>query len=155
LEQHFRVHKGVRVGHAKRIGEGLAREVYAAQVEFSPDSERRSGVYVVLLPQAGWPDPDLNKRTRHQARVLEALRGQLLPFRIPEVIGAVQTDLGLALIQRYLEGIPVDLRAGRMPSIRPWEIVGELAASVHRCSLPEEVCPGSATRREHALQALR
>jgi aminoglycoside phosphotransferase (APT) family kinase protein len=53
--------------------------------------------------------------------------------------------------------MPLDLRAGRQPSVCPWQVIAEIAASLHGVDIqaaPPPV-PGFPTRREHALAALQ
>jgi hypothetical protein len=78
-----------------------------------------------------------------------------LSFRIPEVAGAFPDENRLALVRRFVRGVELELRIGRQ-AVKPWAIVGEIAAAVH--AVPgtdvEDIVPGAATRREHALEAL-
>jgi aminoglycoside phosphotransferase (APT) family kinase protein len=146
----------VEVGFVKWIGAGISRDVFAAEVALAPDPERRSGVYVVLLPRPD-ADADLDLRTRQELRLLARLRRTALPFRVPEGSGVLPEAGHLAFVRRFVSGFPLDLRAGRQPSVRPWKTIGQIAAAIH--ALPtapfEDIVPGHATRRGHAEESLR
>lgn len=144
------------VGFVKKIAEGLSRDIFAAQVDFTPDPDRRSGPFVVLLPQSD-ADDGLDVRTRKELRLLGRLSQLTLPFRVPTVVGAYPDSGRMALVREFVPGIELELRAGRQPSIRPWETLGEIMAAIHGLdgARLEDVLPDSSTRREHAQAALR
>ena len=145
----------VEVGRVVKIGEGLSRDVFGAEVTVRPDRERISGQYVVLLPRAQAP-LELNARTRRELRLLAWLQGRCDRFRVPRPLGALPEYRGIALARAFVRGIPLDMRAGRQPSVKPWQVVGEIAASMHGIdvsSVPPFV-EGFSTRRDHALAAL-
>ena len=144
---------GVRdIGRVKKLGDGLSREVYGAGVEHSDGTEE---AYAVLLPSRD-ADEELSERTLREVQLLSKLRGRSFPFRVPVVVGALREGRHAALVRHFVAGIPLDLRAGRQGSVRPWEIVGEVAAALH--AVPggevEDVTVGFATRRAHALDRL-
>jgi aminoglycoside phosphotransferase (APT) family kinase protein len=120
-----------------------------------PDPDEVSESYVVLLPRRK-AEPGLEARTRKELRLLAWLQYHTLRFRVPRPLGVVADQDGLALARTFVRGIPLDLRAGRQGSVRPWQIVGEIAASVHNLKLTflPECVGGHSTRREHALVAL-
>jgi aminoglycoside phosphotransferase (APT) family kinase protein len=159
LERLAREHGGpgaeVEVGRATKIGEGLSRDVFAAEVSVRPDPDDLSDVYVVQLP-GNEAEPGLEGRTRKELRLLAWLQYHTLQFRVPRPLGVVADQGGLALARAFVRGIPLDLRAGRQPSLRPWQIVGEIAASLHslEVTLLPECVSGHSTRQEHALAAL-
>jgi hypothetical protein len=64
--------------------------------------------------------------------------------------------VGLALVRSFLSGVELDLRAGRQARIRPWEVVGELAAAVHSLDVATfgDLLPGHDTRKAHAEEWL-
>ena len=140
------------VGWVKKIGDGLSRDIFAAEVELE---DGRCEAYVVALPRRD-AEPALDERTSRELRLVARLRSRGFPFRLPEMIGAFPDGDRLALVRRFAAGIELDLRAGRQPAVRPWEIVAEIAAAIH--AVPgesvEDVLPGSATRRAHARAAL-
>lgn len=142
----------VEVGYVKRMGRGLSRDILAAEVEVVPDPGNLSGAYAVLLPCRD-AIPGLDPRTRREAEVLARLA---LPFRVPDVLGAVPDGRQWILVRQFLDGIELDLRAGRQPSVRPWEVVGDVAAAIHGIDLAgfADLLPGYLTRREHGKAAL-
>jgi aminoglycoside phosphotransferase (APT) family kinase protein len=145
----------IEIGRVTKVGQGLSRDVFAAAVEVSPDPGALSGPYAVLLPTRG-ADPSLDERTEREFRLLDRLAQLTLPLRVPRAMGVWPDQGRLALVRGFLPGVELDLRAGRQPSVRPWEVVGQLAAAVH--SLDVEtfagLLPGHETRRAHAEEAL-
>lgn len=141
----------VEIGYVKRLGEGLSRDVFAARIDLSPDPGQRSGGYVVLVPRRH-ADRELGERTDREALLLARLARLRPPFRIPDVVGVVADGAHRLLVRRFVQGIDLDFRAGRLPGVRPWEIVGKLAASVHALNTRSlvDVLPGYPSRREHA-----
>lgn len=139
------------IGWVKKIGDGLSRDIFAAEVELA---DGRCEAYVVALPRAG-AEPDLDERTSRELRLIARLRTRSFPFRILEMVGAFPDGHRLALVRRFVRGIELELRSGRQP-VKPWAIVGEIAAAIH--AVPgtdvEDIVPGAATRREHALEAI-
>jgi aminoglycoside phosphotransferase (APT) family kinase protein len=140
------------IGRVVKIGDGLSRDIFAAEVEFS---NRTSDSYVIALPRRD-ADATLDERTKRELRLVARLRGRSFPFRLPENIGAFPDGDQLALVRRFVRGIELDLRAGRQPSLKPWEIIGEIASAIHAVEGTElaDVLPGTATRAEHALEAI-
>ncbi len=145
----------VEIGWVKKIGMGLSRDIFAAHVEVAPDPGKISGPYVVLLPRRD-AIPGLDARTAREVAVLERLASLNLPFRVPHVLGAIPKSGRLALVREFVDGIDLDLRAGRQASIRPWEVVGRVAAAIHNIDLVgfRDVLPGHTTRREHGEAVL-
>ena len=146
----------VEVGRVRKVGEGFSRKTYAAHVDVSPDPDRLAGVWAVLLPgrQASAEDG------RRWVRELWAL-GQLarlqLPFRVPAALGAFPEGDLPVIIRRFMAGAPMDLRAGRMPGVRPAELIGQIAAAVHTIDVSDwpRRPAGGATRRAHGEEMLR
>jgi aminoglycoside phosphotransferase (APT) family kinase protein len=145
----------VEIGRVTRLGQGLSRDVFAAPVELSPDPGALSGPYAVLLPVRR-VDDGFDERTKREARLLERLAKLSLPFRVPIVLGAWRDAGYLALVRSFLSGVELDLRAGRQARIRPWEVVGELAAAVHSLDVATfgDLLPGHDTRKVHAEEWL-
>jgi len=145
----------VAVGRVKSVGRGLSREVYAAHVDLSPDADGCRGVWAVLLPGRGATPRDCRRWVREVA-VLGQLAREKLPFRVPEPLGVFREEGRPALIRRFLDGIPADLREGRMPSVRPVELVGRIAAAIHAIDVTDwpRRPPGGPNRLEHATEAL-
>ena len=140
------------IGWVKKIGDGLSRDIFAAEVELV---DGRCDTYVVALPRRD-AEPALDDRTRRELRLVARLRERELPFRVPEMIGAFPDGDRLALVRRFVRGIELDLRADRQPSVRPWAIVGEITAAIHSVagSQVAELVPGPSTRRAHALEEI-
>jgi len=142
-------------GASVDVGRGLSRDLFAAEVNVSPDLHDLSGVYVVPLPRR---DAILgfDARTRREAVLLERLGAFKLPFRVPRLIGVIPEAGRPVMVREFLEGLDLDLRAGRQPGVRPWEVVGRLAAAIHNIDVAEfqTILPGHTTRREHAEAVL-
>lgn len=139
------------IGWVKKVGDGLSRDIFAAEVELA---DGRCEAYVVALPRAG-AEPGLDERTSRELRLIARLRTRSFPFRIPEMVGAFPDGDRLALVRRFVRGVELELRCGRQP-VKPWAIVGEVAAAIHAVPGTEvaDIVPGAATRREHALEAM-
>lgn len=151
LETAFAQHERVSVGRVRPVGEGLSHRVFAAFVEFEPDPGGHSGAYVVSLP--GWHDDPAERRDpRREALLLAQIAASTSAIRVPGITAVLPVEGGDAVVRTYLEGSPLDLRAGRQPSVRPWEVVGEVAATIHGIDLARVPdLPGPVTRRAHAL----
>ncbi len=144
---------GIReIGRVTKIGDGLCREVYGASVEHEDGTEQG---YSVLLSRRD-ADERLSERALREVRLVSALRQRSFPFRVPAIVGAIPEGRHVALVRHFVPGVPLDLRAGRQPWVRPWEIVGEIAAAIHAVpgSEIEDIVTGFATRRAHALDQL-
>lgn len=152
---------GFEIGWVKFLGDGLCRKAFIAEVILRPDPESLSGNYVVLLPR---PDAEwsFDERARSEARLLTLLASIDLPLRIPKVLGLLSDGGRPAIIETAIHGVPLDLRAGRQSSLRPWDIVAQVASAVHALNgealaVPENPgwkMPGFGTRRDHALASL-
>ena len=139
------------IGRVRKRGEGLSRET------FFVTAERAAGeteVYAVSLPRA--TDPALDARTQKEFTLLHRLSGYELPFRVPEPVGVVRDDVGLALVTRAVAGISLPMKAGTPNVAEPFETIAAIAAAIHH--LPQQmvadVASGYSTRREHARAAL-
>lgn len=139
----------VEVGRVRRLGAGLSREVYYAEVEVGDTSE----LMTVLLATED-ADPDLDERTRAEIALLAELAKLPLPFEIPR--DATLHDEGgrLAVVRPFVSGAPLEMRKVD----RSWERIGRIAAAIH--ALPVErfaalPLPRHPTRRDHALDAVR
>jgi aminoglycoside phosphotransferase len=139
----------VDVGFVKSLGCGLSRQGFCANVELTPDPDARSGVYVALISTG--EDPDYHAGVVREAEALRWLDGRLTKVRAPKVVALVDTDGDLILVETFVEGCEVDLRAGRQPG-RPWELVAEVAAAIHEVPPPPELAPR--THREHRMDTL-
>jgi aminoglycoside phosphotransferase (APT) family kinase protein len=151
----------VDIGWVQYLDRGLCRKAFTAEVEFNPDPSGLSGAYVILLPLPE-AEPSFDARARFEARLLTHLATLDLPLRIPRILGLLSCDGRPATIETLVHGIPLDLRAGHQPGVRPWDVVAEVAATVHTLDVdalsvpggPAGKIPGSSTRRVHALAQL-
>jgi len=146
----------VEVGRVKKVGEGLFRSVYAAHVDLSPDPDNLSGAWAVLLPDPRATTEDCRRWVR-EVTTLGQLAREQLPFRVPAPLGAFPDEDRPAIIRRFIDGVPVDLRAGRMPSIRPAELVARIAAAIHAIDVTawQRRPSGGRSRRAHAEELMR
>jgi aminoglycoside phosphotransferase (APT) family kinase protein len=140
----------VFVGRLTCLGRGLTRRQFAAAVELTPDRASLSDTYVVGLPLEA--DAALEGRLAAEAAVLDLLARHAVPFRVPRPVrapGPHQT----ATIRTFVPGVELDLRAGRQPGVRPWQVVGELAAAVHQVPLKSLYgrVPTFTSRKDFAL----
>jgi len=135
------------------IGRGVHRVAFRVNFKLKPDPHKISGDRVLLYPYAEEAE-EIKERLYREATALELLAAIKTPFRIPKPVGGVEVNGAVVLLERFVEGDPIDLRAGRCLAGKPWEVVGELAAVVHQLSEIGEQVGGYATRREHALSAL-
>lgn len=151
LEAAFARYGAVEIGRVRKVGEGLSHEVYAAYVEVRPDAGGRSGAYAVYLPSR-WADPERRVDPRCEASLLDRVAAETQALRVPDIVAVVSTGGGDIVVRRYLEGIPLDLRAGHQSGVRPWAIVGQVAATIHGIDVAGvSALAGYPTRREHAL----
>lgn len=139
----------IHIDRVRKIGDGSSHEVFAASVEVHPDPEGRSGSYAVLIParsaeSAPSPDP------WRAWELLDHIAERTQAIRVATIKAIVPTRDGRVIVRRYLEGVPLDPRAGRQNRIRPWDVFGRVAAAIHAMDagrLP--ALPGYATRRAH------
>lgn len=145
----------IEVGWVNKLGEGLDRDVYWANVEVRPDPDGITGDYTAAVHRADAPS-EFDERARREAKLLPILATAGLPFRVPRRAAVVEVNRLVILVREALSGFPLDLRFGRQGSLRPWEIVGWLAASVHRIDTSDWplALPGHPTRRAHARSHL-
>jgi aminoglycoside phosphotransferase (APT) family kinase protein len=149
----------VEIGRAVKIGDGLSRDVFVADLDVDPDPDKISDDYAVLLP-GKQVDAGLEERTLRELEILPWLetlaKTGALPFRVPRLLGASREEAGTVMVRTCLPGLPLDLRAERQAPILPWEVVGQVAAAIHvldPASAPQAL-GGHVTRREHALSTL-
>jgi len=141
----------VTVGRSTSLGRGLSRRQFAAAVDLNPDPAHLSGTYVVGLPLAH-SDRRLEVRLVAEMAILERLATLPLSFRVPSVTRCGVDSAQAATIRTFLPGIELDLRAGRQTSVKPWLVVGELAAAVHQLPATRfcDCIPGFASRDDFA-----
>lgn len=119
------------IGYVRKMGDGLSREVFAAEVRIPMGGAKHDDVEIaVLLPRRDC-DRLIDERVRKEARILDALRTMGLPFRIPRVFGVCLDAGRLVLVRSFERGVELDLRAGRQNRVRPWERVANIAAAIH------------------------
>ena len=141
----------VAVGRVRKIGDGLSRDVFVAEVTIEVDQVASSGFYTVLLPR--WDaDPEVDQRTQRELELLPLLRQKDLPVRIPAVLGTLRDSGHLVVVREFIDGVPLDLRIGRQGDVLPWEVVGQIAAIVHSLEVSHlaDIVPGHDTRQTHA-----
>jgi aminoglycoside phosphotransferase (APT) family kinase protein len=109
---------------------------------------------VVRVPQrdAGKHQPE---QARREAALLERLSELELSFLIPEVVALIPIDTGVAMVQRWVSGFPLEMRARRSP-VSPWDVIGEIAAKCHGIPAERfiEIVPFYPSRRAHAVAML-
>ncbi|MEM9456531.1 MAG: phosphotransferase [Myxococcota bacterium] len=139
----------IDIDFVEALGGGLTRDAFGTHVYLRPDPEGQSGVYVALVPN----DKALSyaKLARRELDVLRWLAAHAIDLRVPRAIALVDDHGSPILIESFVEGVAVDLRAGRQP-IRPWEIVAEVAAMIHSVPPPPTLPPR--TRRAHRLELI-
>ena len=120
----------VDVGFVKLGGTGLSRDAFRAAVD---DGGQEIDVYA-LVPNR-FAAPGYDQRAVFELRLLAALSQRELGIRVPKALGALRDRAGVILIEEVVEGLPLDLRAGRQGTVRPWVVVAEIAAEVHALDL--------------------
>jgi aminoglycoside phosphotransferase len=150
----------VDIGRVVKVGQGFSYEVFAATVELQNDPDGCSGNYAVLLPigtEARMQEARLVLRERvlRERAICRHVAAQTTSIRVPDFRAIIPMSEGNAIVRPFLRGIPLDLRAGRHHSVRPWEIVAQAAATIHAIDVASigEI-RGFATRRAHALSEL-
>lgn len=134
----------VDVGFVKLGGSGLSRDAFRASVD---DGRQQLDVYA-LIPNR-YADAGYVKRSVLELRLLDVLAQRGLEIRVPKVLGALRDAGDVIVVEELVEGVPLDLRAGRQSTIRPWAVIAEIAAEVHALDvdgLPEGI-PKSQTCR--------
>ena len=71
----------IEIGRVKKVGEGLFRKVYAAHVDLSPDPDKLTGAWAVLLPDRTAAAEDCRRWVR-EVTILGQLAREQLPFQI-------------------------------------------------------------------------
>ncbi|WP_437320777.1 phosphotransferase family protein [Sorangium sp. So ce385] len=143
-----------RIGRVRKVGHGLSNEVYAAHVELVPDPEGRSGTYAAFVPARG-STPRTRASWQREAALLARVAAGTRAIRVPALTAIVPVDGVDIVVRPYLEGIPLDLRAGRQGGVAPWDVVAQVAATVH--AVDADGIPGiegHATRRAHATSEI-
>ena len=151
----FLRHRGLSVdmGRVTFLGGGLSWNVYAADCDWGRGNSK---VLVARVPIGA--DPELPARLEIERRVLEHVADASPSFSVARILEIVRFRNRVACIQEFARGVPVDLRAGRLPGIVPWQLVASVAAAVHSIPIDGLALPGAPTRRaacEWVLDALR
>jgi hypothetical protein len=132
------------------LGYGMHRVAFHIKLKVQPDPANLSGEHVILYPY----DEEalgIKERLKREAKTLQLL-AQVNPiFRFPKLIDSIEINDSVILYERFVEGVPLDLRVGRCLVGHPWEVVGEIAARVHDLRELSEHLDGFKTRREQAL----
>lgn len=137
------------IGFVEALGRGLTRSAFGASIDLQPDPRGQSGAYVALVPNGG--APSYGELVRRELDILRWLAGHAVDVRVPRAIALVDDRGAPILVESFVEGVAVDLRAGRQP-IRPWEVVAEVAATIH--SVPPPPTVPARDRRAHRLEVV-
>lgn len=144
----------MEIASAQVIGRGVHRVAFQVDLKVRPDPEGLSGHHVVLFPYPEEAD-EIRVRLEREAKALRYL-AQVDPiFRFPKLISAVSYEGAVVLCERFVEGVQLDLRAGRCLVGDPWEVAGEIAARVHDLKVVADRLDGFETRRAHALNHIK
>ncbi len=131
------------IGFSKVIGSGLSRKAYLSWV--GPEDQETP--YVALVPNKDAPEnyPDCVRRETALLRHLSTLE---LPFDTADIVRFDHETS--VVIQTHIPGFCVDFKSSK--GLKPWDIVGELAAAVHCVSTQRltSILEGFETRRAHA-----
>lgn len=139
------------VGRVRRVAAGLSRAAYAAEVD--ADDEGWPRVLAALVPHAEVAE-HATLDARGEVALLRLLAERELGFRVPRLALCVEAGSETILVRDWVAGFPATLRADRSPLVRPWDLVADVAAKVHRVSLGGDGGPfawlrGHPTRRAH------
>lgn len=145
-----------RLGVVEKVGDGTSREIFAADVASPSGSTWAHRRVAVLLPREGG-DSALEARTRREARMLEFLAGEALPFRTPLSFGVYPDPKGLALVRSFETGLELELGARARARASPWATVAAIAAAIHDLAAPKLAWlePPFPHRRALALAVVR
>lgn len=152
---------GVEIGYAKKLDEGRYYRVFratcsvpGARLAGALEEGAETGEDAVLVARLPLPDgpEDQPERARREARLLDRLAGLDTAVRLPRMVGTVDVPTGVALVQGFVEGMALDLRAGRGRFGEPWEFMARAAAACHDVDTGRirDVVPGHDDCREHA-----
>jgi len=150
----------LRVLRTVFLGEGLTYRTWGVEVEWRERGERQAYMGVVARIPHRDSEEDQPERARREEGLLHHLATLDPPFEIPEPIGLVKSDVRgrprLAVVQGWVEGMPLDFKVAGIDGDRPSDAVARVAAFCHQVD-PEplvEILPGYPTRRDHALASL-
>jgi len=140
----------VRVGHVEFLSRGLTSTVFKAEVVLAPDPEGLTDAYIIRLPDEG--RVQVAERFRREERLLRQLATRKLSFRIPVVLGLAPDGDLLAMVQRFVFGLPLEMNGDQ--GQKPWRVAGEVAAAIHGLDCAGLPVSGHATRAAHAREVL-
>ena len=140
----------VQIQDLQLLGHGMHRVAFRIDLHVRPDPGNLSGQHVILYPYME-ESKAIQSRLRQEVEALSLL-AQVNPiFRFPKLIDWVEIGDSVVMYERFVEGVPLDLRVGRCLVGHPWEVVGEIAARVHDLKEVGLKLNGFKTRREQAL----
>jgi aminoglycoside phosphotransferase len=135
------------VGWASAIGDGLYRTIYSAVI--SPESDERIPEFqaVAAVPRSDAPPTTFDAVPR-EVELLKLIAAQSTSFRTPAWAHAAEIDGKMILVREFVPGPPLDWFSKGRDDFPAWEIIGSLAAEVHR--LPSALF--TSTVRDHGTQ---
>lgn len=139
----------IEVDFVEPIGRGTSRDAFGTSVYISPDPAHRSDAYVALIPNG--TEGDYGERVQREADVLRWIPERLPDLRAPRVVALIDDRGAPILVESFVGGVVVDLRAGRQ-LIHPWGVVAEAAAAIH--AVPPPPTLPTRTQREHRLEII-
>jgi len=143
-----------RVDWVTKVGEGLSKEVYRADVTFFNQSGERDEVFAVSQIHSD-ADSGVSLRMIKEMSILDLIGFQPVHFSVPKPVGMIWFNGQLLSVTSFVVGFPVTFKVSQSRPRPPWEIVGTIAAEVHRLStrnLPESL-KRHPTRWDHALSS--
>lgn len=138
-----------------KIGEGLSREVYRADVTIINDGEEHHELLAVslILNDA---DIDVRSRLIKEQYILKSIYNKTECFSVPRPIGMLWKDGRLFSFTSFIRGFPLEIKTAKSLNKKPWETVAKIAAEVH--GFPVQNLPESLkkykTREDHAISEI-
>lgn len=135
-----------------KIGEGLSREVYRADVTTNNDGEEKHELLAVslILNDA---DIDVWSRLIKEQYILKSIINKSGSFSVPKPIGMLWKEGSLFSFTSFIRGFPLEFKTAKSLNKKPWEIVAKIAAEVHGFpvqNLPENLKQYK-TRKDHTI----
>lgn len=125
-----------QVGWLKRLGEGMSRSSWKADIITSDGRER---TWVAQVPHDNSPHLD---RFADELELLRQLSLMELPFRIPQAIGAFEIEDREVNITSLCLGARVDVMEGVLPPEQLARVTAHVAAAVHNIPFDGLTLPG-------------
>jgi hypothetical protein len=144
----------IEIKECQVLGRGIHRVAYLVNLDVRPDYNQASGSHVLLYPYEE-EAVGLKTRLNREIQTLMALETAHAAFRFPKLIASTDFHDAIVILERHVEGVPIDMRAGRCMVGKPWEVAGEIAARVHDLRGVGSAIGGFPTRQAHALSALQ